>query len=464
MVVKKIIEYIRERDIRKNSTIVIGVSGGPDSMALVHALYSIHKEYSFRLIVAHVDHMFRGQESYEDLLYVSDWCHQYAIQFESTRVDIPSFMEETGQGSSLAARNCRYAFFEEVMKKYNADYLALAHHGDDQIETVLMRLVRGASSKGIAGILPKRMFSCGEIIRPLLSLTKNDLEDYCNEQNIAPRIDPSNKKNTYTRNRFRNNVLPFIKNENPLAHERFNEFSMQQVEDETYLMELTKSHLNKVIRNKDSGTIVIDILRFQSIAISLQRRGIQLILEYIYEEIPSNLSSSHIRKIIGMVREGKTTWKLDFPKGLKVYRSYNDLLFTFEEKKALPYEILVEIPSTIVLPNGMSLIVKIEEEKVEPSNDTFRIPLKDVSLPITVRTRKDGDRMSLKGMNGSKKIKDIFINEKVHHSLRDEWPIIIDHTGSILWVPFVKKSAFERPDFNQKQSPFLVITVICDSF
>jgi len=463
MVIKKLIEYIREQNIRKNSTVVVGVSGGPDSMALLHALYSIHKEYSFHLIVAHVDHMFRGQESYEDLLYVSEWCQQYAIQFESTRVNVPLFMDETGQGSSLAARNCRYAFFDEVMQKYNADYLALAHHGDDQIETILMRLVRGTSSKGIAGILPKRFFSCGEIIRPLLALTKKDLEDYCKAQNIVPRIDPSNEKNTYTRNRFRHTVLPFIKNENPLAHERFNEFSMQQVEDEAYLMELTKKHLNKVIRNKDSGTINIDILLFQSMAISLQRRGIQLILDYIYEEIPSNLSSSHIRKIIGMVREGKTTWKLDFPKGLKVYRSYNDLLFTFEEKKALPYEIIVEIPSTVVLPNGMSLIVKIEEEKVEPSNDTFCIPLKSVSLPIIVRTRKDGDRMSLKGMNGSKKIKDIFINEKVHQSLRDEWPIIIDQLGSILWVPLVKKSAYEQPYLNQEHSPFLVMKVICDS-
>jgi tRNA(Ile)-lysidine synthase len=373
-------------------------------------------------------------------------------------------MEEKQQGSSLAARNCRYAFFEEVMQRYSADYLALAHHGDDQIETILMRLVRGTSSKGIAGILPKRPFSCGEVIRPLLSLTKTDLEDYCNLQNIEPRIDPSNQKNTYTRNRFRNNVLPFIKKENPIAHVRFNEFSRQQVEDEEYLMELTKYHLNTVIKNKDNGTIIIDILLFQTLAISLQRRCIQLILDYIYEEIPSDLSSTHIRKISSLLREGKTTWKLDFPKGLKVYRSYNELFFTLKEKKALPYEISVEIPSTVVLPNGMSLIVKIEEEKVESSNDTFCIPLASISLPIIVRTRKDGDRMSLKGMNGSKKIKDIFINEKVHQSLRDVWPIIIDQTGSILWVPLVKKSAYEQPGLNQEHSPFLVMKVICESF
>lgn len=184
------------------------------------------------------------------------------------------------------------------MKKYDARYVALGHHGDDQVETILMRLVRGSTPKGYAGIAVKRPFHNGYLIRPLLGVTKEEIVDYCNKLNLMPRIDPSNKKEVYTRNRLRKYVLPHLKEENPQMHEKFQKFSVQMQEDEAYLQELAFEKMNKVITKSDKQ-ISLSIPAFESMSMPLQRRGIQLILNYLYEyKIPSSLSSIHIDKLI----------------------------------------------------------------------------------------------------------------------------------------------------------------------
>ncbi|WP_088043552.1 tRNA lysidine(34) synthetase TilS [Bacillus sp. EAC] len=462
MVINTLKDFIKQNSIQSSSIIVIGVSGGPDSMALAHSFLSIKDEYDFKLIIAHVDHMFRGQESLEDLEYVSKWCEMNSIQFEGGRLNVNKFIEESGLSSQQAARECRYRFFGDIMKKYEANYLALGHHGEDQIETILMRLVRGSSTIGYAGIREKRSFSNGEILRPFLELRKQDLIHYCREQGIIPRIDPSNEKDVYTRNRFRHNMLPFIFEENPTAQKRFQQFSRHQVEDELYLMELTKDKLNTVIKNKQKQAVTIDISQFLKMPISLQRRCIQLILEYVYLHIPNGLTQGHINSILTLLINGKTAWEQHLPEGLFVYRSYNDCTFTFEPMNVKHYTISITEPGVYPISNDFSIKVELTNKSLEPKNDTFVCSIKDVSFPLIVRNRKNGDRMSLKGMNGSKKIKDIFIDEKMKQSLRDEWPIVTDSLNNILWIPFVKKSAFER-NFSTDES-LIAIQVVSKSF
>ncbi|QKE74595.1 tRNA lysidine(34) synthetase TilS [Arthrobacter citreus] len=462
MVINQLKEFIKKNNIISSGKIVIGVSGGPDSMALAHAFLSVRDEYDFTIILTHVDHMFRGQESLDDMEYVKNWCVLNNVHFEGKSINVNQYIEETGLSSQLAARECRYRFFEEIMMKYQADYLALGHHGEDQVETILMRLVRGSSPMGYAGIREKRPFRTGEIIRPFLELRKHDLITYCHEKNIIPRQDPSNEKDVYTRNRFRHHLLPFIFEENPTAHKRFQHFSRQQIEDELYLMELTEDVMNTVIKHKQKQAVTIDVKQFLNVPISLQRRCIQLILEYVYLSIPEGLTQGHLNSILTLLQNEKSTWEQHLPGGLFVKRSYNECTFTFEQVNVKYYTISINEPGVYELPNGFSIKVELNNQCLEPKNDTFICSAKDVSFPLVVRNRKNGDRMSLKGMNGSKKLKDIFIDEKMKQSLRDEWPIITDSQNNILWVPFVKKSVFER-NFSTDES-LIAIQVVSKSF
>ena len=189
--------------------------------------------------------MFRGEESYEDYRFVEKTCQEWNIPFEGKRINVPAYMEQTGESSQLAARNLRYAFFEEVMKKYQLSILALGHHGDDQIETMLMRLTRGASGMARAGIAVKRPFLNGEIIRPFLVVTKEEINAYASRYKLTPRMDPSNEHNDYVRNRFRHDVLPALKRENPKVHEHFQRFSEELTEDEQLLQQMTESLYGK---------------------------------------------------------------------------------------------------------------------------------------------------------------------------------------------------------------------------
>lgn len=178
------------------------------------------------------------------------------------RINVPEIIKKTKKNAQLASRQARYDFFGEIMEKYGYNYLALGHHGDDQVETILMRMTRGSSSAARAGIPFMRPFATGYIFRPFLSLTKAELEEYCQQQNLVPRIDPSNKKSIYSRNRFRNEILPFLKAENQHVHEHFQRFSEELQNDEILLQELTVQRMNKVMKKKEKNKITIDIIPF----------------------------------------------------------------------------------------------------------------------------------------------------------------------------------------------------------
>ncbi|WP_456277128.1 tRNA lysidine(34) synthetase TilS [Bacillus sp. AK128] len=433
--------------IEESSTIVVGVSGGPDSLSLLHFL-AVHKDKKgYHLIAAHMDHMFRGKESAEELLFVKDYCQEIGVQFEGIQVDVASHQKEQGISAQIAARECRYRFYQEVMEKYNARYLALGQHGDDQVETILMRLVRGALGKSAAGIQAKRPFGRGYIIRPFLSVTKEEIVDYCHKHGLNPRIDPSNAKDVYTRNRFRKNILPFLKQENPNVHALFQQFSERQFEDESYLESLTVESMNTVIKKKKQMHVEISLNELLGLPIPLQRRGLQLILNYLYVHLPSSLSFLHIEEIIRLARSNHPSGVLHFPKGLIIRRSYNICIFTFKEDTVNTYTYFLENEDKVILPSGgMVWSETYQKYPSSTTNSTLVLDSTSTAFPLIVRNRKQGDRIQLKGINGSKKVKDIFIDEKIPMIERDQWPIVEDQNGEILWVPGLKKSRFETND------------------
>ncbi|QED45898.1 tRNA lysidine(34) synthetase TilS [Cytobacillus dafuensis] len=440
----KVRAFLQRKGIElNNKKIVIGVSGGPDSLALLHYLWRKRQTDQLHLIAAHVDHMFRGEESLAEAQFVREFCEEREIPFEMERINVPEYIQESGKSSQIVARECRYNFFGKIMDKYGADYLALGHHGDDQVETILMRLTRGSSGDARAGIAFVRPFGRGDILRPFLCLSREEIENYCADHGLDPRRDPSNEKGIYSRNRFRKEIIPFLKKENSHVHEHFQRFSEEIQSDEAFLQELTVQKMNKVMEKKDSQEIIINIKEFQAMPIPLQRRGIQLILNYLYKIKPSSLSALHIEKVFLLMNSPHPSGILHFPNGLNIVRSYERCHFSFRLPSIQTYRYDMVGPGKWELPNGNSISFEYtnSSEGISRSN-TLLLNRDDVTLPLVIRTREEGDRMTIKGMKGTRKVKDIFIDKKIPLLERKTWPIITDFNGQILWVPGLKESHY----------------------
>ncbi|MFD2444294.1 tRNA lysidine(34) synthetase TilS [Bacillus sp. CGMCC 1.16607] len=436
---------------------IVGVSGGPDSLSLLHYLWRRQKQWNISIIAAHVDHMFRGRQSYLEAIYVKEYCKELNIPFEWVQINVEDYIKSAHLSTQVGARECRYKFFAEMMSKYRASYLVLGHHGDDQVETMLMRMTRGSSGKARAGIPIKRPFGDGEIIRPFLAVNKGDIEEYCLKYDLNPRRDPSNSKPTYSRNRFRLKVVPFLKTENPIVDAHFQRMSEELYQDEIYLEELTFEKMNTVIESRNDNEITISIEKFLEMPMPLQRRGIQLILNYLYKVRPSSLSALHIDLIFSLLTNQSPSGKLDFPEGLQIIRSYQKCHFLFERMVIQPYCFELEVPSQMILPNGgMVTLEYVKEKNDHQGQNQLLLNTQKTVFPIIVRTRKNGDRIQPKGMSGTKKIKDIFIDQKVPQSERAGWPIFTDGRGTILWIPELKKSYDEASD--EVLDSYLLIT------
>jgi len=425
--------------LEHGDAILVGVSGGPDSLALLHFLCSLKEDYDLRICVAHVDHMFRGSESFEDYIYVKELCKKWGVAFKGARRDVPKYIKETGKSSQTAAREMRFRFFEEVMKEEKIHRLFLGHHGDDQIETMLMRLTRGASGTARAGIAMQRQQSFYTIIRPFLWITKQEILDYCKRYHLEARLDPSNEKPVYSRNRFRLHVLPFLKEENQNVHSHFQRFSQEIFEDEAFLRSLAEEEL-KTFWKKNDKCSTIQISPFLQIAKPLQRRCIQLILNYLYNERQIELSATHIDSVLMLINNSHPSGVIHLPAGLKVLKSYDQCTFRFNEVIQESYSLILHIPGETLLPNGRKIIAMYSEVNVDRGNDLFVVDPAKIRFPLTVRSRKNGDRMKLKGLDGSRKVKDIFIDTKIPLVERALWPIVEDNNQEIIWLPGLKKS------------------------
>ncbi len=443
--------FINEQNLLKQDKIVlVGVSGGSDSLALLHYLLSIKAEMNLQVIAISVDHQLRGEESREDLEYVRKLCLSWGVPFFGASLDVASYKAEHCLGTQIAAREVRYKYFEEQMVKQGADYLALGHHADDQVETMLMRFSRQASSTALTGIPVKRAFACGEIIRPLLCVQKKTIEAYCRANNIVPRIDPSNEQVDYTRNYYRKYIIPLINKKNSNIHNTIQRLSLSLEADNQFLeMEAEKLVKRIVSFTQEPLGAMLEIDLFKTYPIALQRRCYHLILKYLYNVFPDKLTYVNEDIFFCLLHNEKGNVQMDFPGDLKIEKSYNRLLFYFgkvvPENCILKKEVLV--PGETVLPNGRIISAKfVERDDLnlnESEKDHYLIAADATNFPLYVRTRAYGDRMRWKGLNGSKKLKDIFIDAKIPLREREIWPIITDKNDEILWLVGLRKKAID---------------------
>ncbi len=412
-----------------NDIIVVGCSTGPDSMALIDMLIKVRKKYNLSLIVAHVNHNLRKQ-SYEEAEYMRKYCQENDIVFETMLIE--SYSDDNFHNE---AHNIRYNYFESLVRKYHANYLMTAHHGDDLIETILMRIVRGSNLKGYSGFKEVVDKDGYKIARPLINFTKDQLLQYDIENNIKFYVDDSNLKDKYTRNRYRKYVLPFLKEEDKNVHLKFLKFNKTLNDVNKYL----DSERNKVIqRTILNNKILID--NFIKEDPFMQKEVLYYLLSLYYIDDLILINDKHIEAILKIINSRRSNCKINLPNDVIASKEYNFLELKKSTYLLNNYE--VEFDNYVSLPNN-HCIEKVTDI-VGNSNYICRLNTKEITLPLIVRTRKYGDKMLIKGMNKHKKVKDIFINSKIPLNSRDSWPIVVDSTDKIVWIPGIKKSIFDK--------------------
>lgn len=439
--------------IEDESPIIIGVSGGPDSMALLDIIAKLSKN---QIVVAHLNHKFRGEEAKKDAEFVQRKCEERGIPVEIKEYDVPAFIMETGLGAQEAARQVRYKFYLEVARKWNARYIALGHHANDQAETILMRIIRGTGIHGLSGIPYVRDFDKCKIIRPLLNLMREEIEGYCSENKIIYRTDQSNYSTKYFRNEIRLNVLPYLEQYNDKIITHLHQLGKVAQDESSFLDKMAKEFITNNKIDAQEKCYIFSISSIQKLDIALQKRVIHLILRYLNFKV--DISYKHIDDIIRLIHHSHPSKSINLP-GMRVYRNYGQIIFiSGDEIKEEPYSLNLSIPGEIVLPNTNIKIKAFVTGSYKEQQDLWAVfdfdRLKDGNL--IVRSRVAGDRLELFGVNGSKKVKDLFIDEKVSRGKRDLYPLI-EQDNKILWIPGVKRSRHALIDNATKNFLYIIV-------
>ena len=409
-------------DINFNNTIVAGISAGPDSMCLLHLLQT----KTNNIIVCHINHNVRKKSKKEEE-YLKNYCKANNLIFESMTID--NYTENNFENE---ARKKRYAFYEKILRKYNSHQLFLAHHGDDLIETILMKIIRGSNIEGYSGIKKISNVNDYQIIRPLLPYTKKDIIKYNKKHNIKYFTDSSNKDIHYTRNRYRKKILPLLKKEDKDVHLKFLKYSNTLEEYDKYIKSLIKKNIDTIYN--DNIIYLEELNRLDSF---LKKNTLYYIMNNIYDNKSNTISDKLIDNILNIINNPKPNQILNIPKNKILVKEYNKIYIRDNIKNHNNYKL--EFKDNLILNNF--LFIKKDKEELD-NNSICRLNSKNIKLPLYFRNRKDGDFIILKGSNNKKKIKDIFIEKKIPLRERNNYPLLVDSNDNILWIPNIKKSNF----------------------
>lgn len=416
--------------IKYGDSVVVACSGGPDSMALLHMLYRLKKALDIEVVCVQVNHNTGRVGQAEEQEFVRNYCRNHNLTFEGMTI------EDYGDDNfHNEARTKRYNYFGEIVKKYKAKYLFTAHHGDDLTETILMRLVRGSTLRGYSGFSKIVDMESYKIVRPLIEVSKDDILSYDKQNKVPYKEDSSNTKDVYTRNRFRKYIVPQLKKEDKHVNQKFYKFSKTLLEYNEYIDKQMKRSLNKVYPQN-----VLKIDEFLKLDKVIAMKIIYYMLEQKYQDDLMLITDHHAELVYQLIKSNKANVSIHLPNNIKAVKAYDILILTNEQVDTNEYEI--EIIKYVNLPNGKNIEV-VERSKLT-DNNVIRLSSDEVCLPLHVRSRRNGDKIYIKGMLGSKKIKDIFINEKINQSDRDKWPVVVDSKNNIVWIPGLKKSKFDK--------------------
>lgn len=405
--------------VEKNDKIVVGFSGGPDSVFLVEMLMKLRENINFDMVLVHINHLLRGENSDGDEKFSIEYGKKKGLQVFSRKINITALGKDMGLTLEEAGRKARYDLFKEVFEKIGANKIALAHNKDDQLETFMYRLTRGAGLEGLEGIVAKR----DVYIRPISEIYKKDIVEYLNKNSIPYRIDETNFENEFTRNSIRLDLIPFIE-------KRYN----PKFKDKLYSLIEEIREVNKVLEIRLEEYVVNNKLSIEKLKKLDKYLLSKVLIQYLYS-YGIEVSRKKIQLIEDILDKGGSK-DISLNGEFVLKKEYDFLAIEKNTKKENQCikEVELEIPGQIIF--GEYVIEASFTDKILYDNQNFYTSLK-MGDKLKIRSRKDGDRIIPIGMTSEKKVKDILINEKVPKEKRDTIPLVL-YNEEIVWIAGIK--------------------------
>lgn len=455
---KKIVEKTIVRSVKQTigehsmfqvgDQVLVAVSGGPDSVALIHLLNTIAPLFSFRMAIAHLNHCLRQNESERDAEFVLKLAQKLNLPAYIEKIDVRQYSSEHKLSLEEAARRVRYAFLDQVAAEHGFNKIALGHQYDDNAELILMHLLRGSGPLGLAGIPPVR----GEkIVRPLINVQRSEIIDYLTEKKLEYVIDTSNSDLNYQRNKLRHHLIPeLLTAYNPRIRETLNRLaSVMQSEDE-WLDELIEPIFQQRLLSQETLEIRLSLREFEQLPLAARRRLIRRAILALKGDL-RRITFKHVDAVIQMAGTGPTTGHLDLPDRVGIQRNHQVLIISKKKDRLRsrgedlrnqicpPYEYTINSPELVHIEETGAFIefmeIGVEEvtEFAHTGQQTAFFDINKVKFPLNVRNFRPGDRFSPLGMAGTQKLKKFFINTKIPQEQRARCPLLVSN-GKIIWV------------------------------
>ncbi len=417
--------------LESGERVLVALSGGPDSMALLHVLTKLRKRFKLELNAVYINHQIRPNAARKEEKFCREFCAKWNVEFQSVAENIPKLAKSLRKGIEETARDFRYMQFKKIAQELNCSKIALGHHADDRVETVLFRILRGTGRTGLQGIPIKR----GKYIRPLFDVTKVEILGYLRKNKIRYRLDQSNAKVEYTRNFIRNKLLPLIRKRiNPNVDRAILNLVENTADEETFLEQIVDEALNECVSRTPAGKLVLALNRFNGYDLWVQRRLIRRCIVNI-SGTKTYPDKETVDRVLEVSQREKTAATL--PNKVRCLKKNGELYIFRVQKRSFSKELNL-LGQTDFDNNGYTFttgIVKGLIEVGERARQSLKVivDFDKLSPPLLVRNITRGDRFQPLGLNGSKKVGDYLTDRKVNLPLRDEIPVLADSKG-IIWL------------------------------
>ncbi|OGP66385.1 MAG: tRNA lysidine(34) synthetase TilS [Deltaproteobacteria bacterium RBG_16_44_11] len=432
--INKVKETIEKYNLlNRGDKVIVALSGGSDSVALLVALVRIAPQMDLSLIVAHINHNLRGEESDEDEKFCRDLSRNLGLVFVSEK------MNKTGSPKGLSPedyyRRQRYLFLNKVAKDNQAEKIALGHHLQDQAETVLLNLLRGSALEGLKGILPRRD---GKFIRPLIEVSRKQIINFLNKSGIAYRQDSSNENNKYLRNKIRRNLIPYLKKEfNPRVEENLAKMAQILRQEDEFVRQHVFSAMESSYIQRQPDRISLNIQYISKLHQAIRFRLFKALLESLNPE-KNGFSSIHIKSLEKLARDQESGKRISLPFSIVASREYDNLILERKNIRTpkIKYAYEMSVPCSVwVSEKNISVRLQIvTRDYIDfKSNIKVYMDLDKIRKPLILRNRREGDWFDPLGMPGRQKIKALFIDRKIPRDERDRVMLIADGL-SVVWI------------------------------
>lgn len=435
---RRVASFVRRQGFfSPGARIVVACSGGPDSLALTEILLALREKWRLSLCVAHFEHGIRGEASLADAAFVREYAEKRGLTCHVGHEDVPAYAKRAKVSLETAARERRYAFLEETARSMGEGTLiATGHHSGDQAETVLMHLLRGSGIDGLAGMRPRT----GVIVRPLLCLSREEIETYCREKNLQPRRDETNYLPDAERNRIRLELLPLLRSYRPSMDDALCRLAAAQAETADFLQASADAVWAQVMETND-GQLLLRRKPYDELPAAIRKALLRRVAEML--GLRHALEFSHYEALDEFCRFGETGKRLMLPKGGEAECSYDKVILRQSAVGSVLWdERSLAIPGvTRIEEIGLTIYASPWEKRDEKIEDPlFAVAdLDELSLPLAVRGRRKGDSFRLEN-GGRQKVKSLLIDRKVPRELRDVVPIFTAG-GEIFWIGGLRRAA-----------------------